>query len=501
MSTVASVVNSWPAERAPRVGGEPRRGSEHDSRRPARRPVGSSRCSCRSCHPCRRCWRSSRARCPKAAGLLYEPKWDGFRCIVFRDGAEVELGSRNERPLTRYFPELVESLLGNLPRSLRPRRRDRDRRARRASTSTPSCSASTRPRRASSCWRPRRRRRSSPSTCWRSATTTCAASPFGSRRAGARSGALGGAEPPVYLTPATIGPGGGQGLVLALRGRRPRRRRRQARRPHLPRGRAGHVEGQARAHGRLRRGAASGGTRTAAGSARCCSACTTRTGRFTTSAWRPASPWRCARASWTTSPRTGLEDLDGHPWEAMAPDGRRRTRRPGSPSRWNANKDLSWQALRPELVCEVGYDHLQGDRFRHATSFRRWRPDRQPALVHLRPARGRGARGARPGLRRRRLRLRSSRAQRAPPCGRPGSRSRRYRHMSSKLGPGPCQRSSSTPPSRVRSTRRVARTAEQHRRLPLGGQPGGQARGAPHGPARPRGPSPPTASGIASMWP
>src|SRR5271166_5517240 len=52
---------------------------------------------------------------PEGGGLLYEPKWDGFRCIVFRDGAEVELGSRNERPLTRYFPELLGPLLANLP--------------------------------------------------------------------------------------------------------------------------------------------------------------------------------------------------------------------------------------------------------------------------------------------------------------------------------------------------------------------------------------------------
>ena len=49
------------------------------------------------------------------AGLLYEPKWDGFRCIVFRDGDEVELGSRNEKPLTRYFPAVVEAVLANTP--------------------------------------------------------------------------------------------------------------------------------------------------------------------------------------------------------------------------------------------------------------------------------------------------------------------------------------------------------------------------------------------------
>src|ERR1700688_1374529 len=52
---------------------------------------------------------------PPAQGLLYEPKWDGFRCIAFRDGSEVELSSRNERPLTRYFPELVEPILRYFP--------------------------------------------------------------------------------------------------------------------------------------------------------------------------------------------------------------------------------------------------------------------------------------------------------------------------------------------------------------------------------------------------
>ena len=52
---------------------------------------------------------------PVSEGLFYEPKWDGFRCIVFRDGADVVLGSRNEKPLDRYFPELVESLLAQIP--------------------------------------------------------------------------------------------------------------------------------------------------------------------------------------------------------------------------------------------------------------------------------------------------------------------------------------------------------------------------------------------------
>ena len=68
---------------------------------------------------------------PRDAGLFYEPKWDGFRCIVFRDGDDVELGSRNEKPLTRYFPELVDALRRELPDALRARRRDRHRRSRR----------------------------------------------------------------------------------------------------------------------------------------------------------------------------------------------------------------------------------------------------------------------------------------------------------------------------------------------------------------------------------
>ena len=76
-----------------------------------------------------------------------------------------------------------------------------------------------------------------------------------------------------------------------------------------------------------------------------------------------------------------LDAMAGHPWrdwvewaDAAAPD----HRMPGATSRWNRGKDLSWEPLRVERVCEVSYDHLQGDRFRHATHFLRWRPDRSP---------------------------------------------------------------------------------------------------------------------------
>jgi ATP-dependent DNA ligase len=68
--------------------------------------------------------------------------------------------------------------------------------------------------------------------------------------------------------------------------------------------------------------------------------------------------------------------VEGHPWLERAAES---SRVPGGTSRWSAGKDMSWEPLRPELVCEVGYDHLQEQRFRHGTSFRRWRPDRLPA--------------------------------------------------------------------------------------------------------------------------
>ena len=71
--------------------------------------------------------------------------------------------------------------------------------------------------------------------------------------------------------------------------------------------------------------------------------------------------------------------LDEHPWREWAEVGESGTRMPGGQSRWSAGKDLSWEPLRIERVCEVKYDHMQGDRFRHAAIFARWRPDKRPA--------------------------------------------------------------------------------------------------------------------------
>jgi len=71
--------------------------------------------------------------------------------------------------------------------------------------------------------------------------------------------------------------------------------------------------------------------------------------------------------------------MKGHPWKDWAGAAAESSRMPGSQSRWSAGKDLSWEPLRIERVCEVKYDHLQGDRFRHAAIFLRWRPDKPPA--------------------------------------------------------------------------------------------------------------------------
>jgi ATP-dependent DNA ligase len=70
--------------------------------------------------------------------------------------------------------------------------------------------------------------------------------------------------------------------------------------------------------------------------------------------------------------------LETHPWREWAQAGNEATRMPGAQSRWSAGKDLSWEPLRIERVCEVKYDHLQGNRFRHAAIFIRWRPDKPP---------------------------------------------------------------------------------------------------------------------------
>ena len=187
---------------------------------------------------------------PEGEGLFYEPKWDGFRCIVFRDGDDVVLGSRNEKPLTRYFPELVESLRANVPDrcvldgeiviagpsgldfdALSQRIHPAESRIELLARTTPASFVAF--------------------DLLALGDADLRSEPYADRRR-ALEEALEGAQPPVHLTPVTDPAGCGPGLVLAVRRSRPGRRRREGRRSPLPARQAGDDEGQARADRRLR---------------------------------------------------------------------------------------------------------------------------------------------------------------------------------------------------------------------------------------------------------
>ena len=293
---------------------------------------------------------------PDGDGWLFEPKWDGFRCIVFRDGDEVELGSRNERPLTRYFPELLEPLRQQLPDAVRRRRRDRRRhrrrraRLRRAAAAHPPgrvarCDAGGRDAGVVRRLRPagaRRRRRCSSG---RSASVARAARAVLRRR-----------RRPIHLTPGRPRPSEAPRLVRAVRGRRARRRRRQA----------GSTSPTSPTSARCSRSStsapptawspATASTRTARASARCCSGCTTTTASCTTSASprrsRPPAARSCS-PSWSRCARTRSRTTRGGTGPEMPAHADGPGACPARVSRWNAGKDLSWVPLRIERVAEV----------------------------------------------------------------------------------------------------------------------------------------------------
>ena len=308
---------------------------------------------------------------PPAGEMLYEPKWDGFRCIVFRDGDEVELGSRNEKPLTRYFPDVEDSVRARLPRrcvvdgeivvagpdgldfdALLQRIHPAQSRVRKLAAETPASlvafdllaldDADLRP------------------------------IAFEDRRSELER-ALAGVSTPVHLTPATADravavdwfdrfEGAGLDGVVAKPAKLAYRPGERAMVKVKHERTADCVVAGFRWH-------KSGGV----------------VGSLLLGLYDEAGTLHHAgvAASFTMDRRRALVgELEpyragaaeaGHPWQ-QAGEGRR----PGTPSRWNAGRNLDFEPLRPELVCEVAYDHLQGDRFRHATTFRRWRPDRDP---------------------------------------------------------------------------------------------------------------------------
>ncbi len=309
---------------------------------------------------------------PEADGLFYEPKWDGFRCIVFRDGDDVVLGSRNEKPLTGYFPELVESLLANVPDrcvldgeiviagpsgldfdALSQRIHPAASRVKLLAQSTPASFVAF--------------------DLLALGDADMRAEPYARRRK-ALEKSFKKAKPPIHLTPVTTQPdvardwfsrfeGAGLDGVVVKAGDLQYQPDKRVMMKVKHERTADCVVGGFRWHkvggvvGSLLLGLFDdAGVLHHAGVASGFSAA--RREEFV----ETLEPYRKNAA-------------EGHPWQIHGqPPGRV----PGGQSRWSAGKDLSWEPLRPELVAEVAYDHLQGDRFRHATSFIRWRPDREP---------------------------------------------------------------------------------------------------------------------------
>jgi len=315
---------------------------------------------------------------PEGPSLSYEPKWDGFRCVVFRDGSEVELGSRKERPLTRYFPEVVSAVGEWLPPrcvvdgevviagargldfdALLNRIHPADSRVRLLAQETPASFVAF--------------------DVLALGDEDLRARPLGERR-GLLESALGGARAPVHLTPATtdrvVGldwfsrfEGAGLDGVIAKSLGDPYRE-----------GQRGWVKVK---HERTADVVVAGFRWHKSGRV---------IGSLLLGLWTEddrlqhvgvASAFTAARRRELVAElapyRAGA--AIGHPWTSWAEADRGAVegqRLPGAVSRWNAKKDLSFELLRPELVAEVSYDHLQGDRFRHPGQFRRWRPDRDP---------------------------------------------------------------------------------------------------------------------------
>ena len=309
------------------------------------------------------------AAIPEDGGWLYEPKWDGFRCIAYAGKDSVYLQSRDARPLGRYFPELEVALPGALPRdavldgeivimgdhglefdTLQLRLHPAASRVKMLAEKTPAAFVAF--------------------DLLQDGGDDLRPLPFDERRQRLEA-LVSAAKPPLYITPVTDDPrtahdwferfeGAGFDGVIA----------KSASAPYQP-----GVRAMAKIKHLRTADCVVGGFRWNKG----------ETGRSVGSLLLGLYD------------AEGVFHLVGHTSSFSAKEKRElvafldpyRTadegesfgsgRTPGAPSRWSQGKDLSWERLRPELVCEVTFDYLQGDRFRHAAAFRRWRTDKPPA--------------------------------------------------------------------------------------------------------------------------
>jgi ATP-dependent DNA ligase len=313
---------------------------------------------------------------PPAGQHLYEPKWDGFRAIVFRGAKDVYIQSRDSRPLDRYFPELHDALLERLPANcvvdgeivivtergldfdaLQLRLHPAESRVAKLARETPSSfvafdllATGKRDLRAARQ----------------------------SERRDLLEKLLGKAKPPLYLTPMTRERTVAQDWLTRFEGAgldgviaKPESS------PYLP-GKRAMIKVK---HARTAECAVAGFRWHKSGK--------DAVGSLLLGLYDGQGVLQHVgvTSSFTMEKRKQLAKeleplrknaMEDHPWRDWAGAAAESSRMPGGQSRWSAGKDLSWEPLRVERVCEVKYDHMQGDRFRHAAIFLRWRPDKRP---------------------------------------------------------------------------------------------------------------------------
>jgi ATP-dependent DNA ligase len=315
---------------------------------------------------------------PDGDGWLYEPKWDGFRCVVFKDGDSVELTSRNERPFTRYFPEVVAALQAQLPRdcvvdgeiilptadglgldfdALLQRIHPAESRVRRLAAETPAAFVAF--------------------DLLASGDRSLLETPLSERRSMLNT-ALAHVEHPVYISPTTTSLATAQDWFTRFEGagldgiiakkldglytpdvRSLVKVKHQRTTECVVGGYRVHKDGQGVGSFLLGLFDEDGKLHNVG----VCSAFSVK-----------------QRKEFLAHLEPLLENaLQDHPWKewAMA-EAHQETRLPGAVSRWNAKKDLSWVAVKPSLVVEIAFSQLQGSRLRHSSHFVRWRPDRDP---------------------------------------------------------------------------------------------------------------------------
>ncbi len=311
-----------------------------------------------------------------ADGYFYEPKWDGFRAIVFRGEDEAYIQSRDSRPLDRYFPELHDALLARMPKNcvvdgevviatahgldfdaLQLRLHPAASRVAKLARETPSSFVAF--------------------DVLAIKGRSLMAETQAERRA-ALERLLAEARPPVYITPVTRDrataldwltrfEGAGLDGVVAksesgtyLPGTRAMIKVKHVRTAEC-------VVAGFRWHksGRDAVGSLLLGLYDASGILQHVGVTSSFTAAMRRQLVKELAPLR-------------KNAMDQHPWREWADAASESSRMPGARSRWSSGKDLTWEPLRIERVCEVKYDHMQGDRFRHAAFFLRWRPDKQP---------------------------------------------------------------------------------------------------------------------------